>query len=192
MPSTTNHSYVKFEMLYSTTKNEKLRKKVAYPHYLIAGMQLLSLYIVHEHKFFNTLLADNIIFAVCYTGCNSLASCSTSAIFSSEHSAISSIVSFPIFSILSAVCFFVRISSTAFSRVSCCQRCLMICCCNWDIRFVVYRSSQFMSGEGMNLSGSLEMIENSMSSALLWRFEKNSLDLLWSLISMFIVINSNL
>ena len=53
-----------------------------------------------------------------------------------------------------------------------------------------YRSSQFMSGEGMNLSGSLEMIENSMSSALLWKFEKNSLDLLWSLISISIVINS--
>ena len=87
-------------------------------------------------------------------------------------------------------CFLVRISSTAFSRVSCCQRCLMICCCNWDIRFVVYRSSQFMSGEGMNLSGNLEMIENSMSSALLWRFEKNSLDLLWSLISISIWINS--
>ena len=44
-------------------KNEKLHKKVAYPLYLIAGMQPLSLYIVHEYKFFSTLLADTIIFA---------------------------------------------------------------------------------------------------------------------------------
>lgn len=41
MPNTTNHSYVKFEMLYSTTKNEKLHKKVAYQQLRIASMQLL-------------------------------------------------------------------------------------------------------------------------------------------------------
>lgn len=41
MPITTNHSFVKFEMLYSTTKNEKLHKKVAYQQLRIASMQLL-------------------------------------------------------------------------------------------------------------------------------------------------------
>ena len=71
MPITTNHSYVKFKMLYSTIKNAKLYKKVAYQQLGIASMQPLSLYIVHEYKFFSTLLADTIIFAVSYTGCNS-------------------------------------------------------------------------------------------------------------------------
>ena len=47
MQSTNNHSYVKFEVIYSAIKNEKLRKKVAYPLYLIAGMQLLSC-IIHQ------------------------------------------------------------------------------------------------------------------------------------------------
>ena len=67
MPSTTNHSYVKFEMLYSIIKIAKLHKKVAYSLYLIAGMQLLSLYFACKHKIFSILLADTIIFAVSYT-----------------------------------------------------------------------------------------------------------------------------
>lgn len=32
-------------------------KKVAYPLYFIAGMQLLSLHIINDHKIFCTLLA---------------------------------------------------------------------------------------------------------------------------------------
>ena len=61
MPSTTNHSYVKFEMLYSTTKIKNCTKEVAYPLYLIAGMQLLSLHFVHDHKIFCTLPAYAVI-----------------------------------------------------------------------------------------------------------------------------------
>lgn len=40
IPNTTDHSYVKFEMIYRTTKIKNSLKKVAYLLKLIAGMQL--------------------------------------------------------------------------------------------------------------------------------------------------------
>lgn len=83
-----------------------------------------------------------------------------------------------------------RISETAFSNVSCCQRCLMISYCNWDILLVMYRSSQFIRDDGMSFSGNFWMMENNKSSSLPLRFWKNSFDLLRSLISMSIMINS--
>ena len=44
MPSTTNHSYVKYKSTYSRHKDDKLRKKVAYQQLSIAGMQLFMLF----------------------------------------------------------------------------------------------------------------------------------------------------
>lgn len=45
-----------------------------------------------------------------------------------------------------------------------------------------------MIGEGINFSGSLEMMVKNMSSALLWRFLENSFKRLRSLSSISIVI----
>lgn len=47
-----------------------------------------------------------------------------------------------------------------------------------------------MIGEGIKRSGTLVVIANNKSSALLWRFWKNSFNRLRSLISMSIEINS--
>ena len=82
------------------------------------------------------------------------------------------------------------ISSTAFCRYIFCQVILMVCCFNSLIRLSKYLSSQFMNGDGMGFSGSLEMMENNISSNSLWSLWKNSFNRLWSLSSIFIWINS--
>ena len=64
MPSVFEHFYVKFKMIYCTTKTKNSLKKVAYPLNLFAGMQLLSFYSIHKYKICNTLLADAFIFTV--------------------------------------------------------------------------------------------------------------------------------
>ena len=64
MPSTTNHSYVKYKSIYSIHKDGKLHKKVAYPLCLIAGMQLLSLYFVHNYNTCSILLEYAFIYAI--------------------------------------------------------------------------------------------------------------------------------
>ena len=66
----------------------------------------------------------------------------------------------------------------------------MDCCFNSLIRLSKYRESQFISGDGMNFSGILWMMENNKSSSLLWIFWKNSFNRLWSLSSIFILISS--
>lgn len=87
-------------------------------------------------------------------------------------------------------CCLLWISSTEDCKYIFCQVVLMDCCFSSLIRLSKYRSSHRMSGEGMKRSGSLEMMVNSKSSALLWNFWKKSLIRLWSLSSMSIVINS--
>ena len=82
------------------------------------------------------------------------------------------------------------ILSTASCKYIFCHVILMDCCFSSLIRLSRYLSSQFMSGDGMSFSGSLEMIVNNKSSALLWKFWKNSFIWLRSLSSMSIVINS--
>ena len=83
-------------------------------------------------------------------------------------------------------CCLLWISLTASCKYIFCQVILIVSCFNSLIRLSRYRSSQSMSGNGMNRSGSFWIMENKMSSSLLWKFWKNSLVLLWSLISMCI------
>lgn len=87
-------------------------------------------------------------------------------------------------------CCLLWISSTEDCKYIFCQVVLMDCCFSSLIRLSKYRLSQFMMADGMNFSGSLDMILNSKFSALLWSFWKNSLIWLRSLSSMSIVINS--
>ena len=63
MPTITYHSYVKFKIIYRTTKIKNSLKKVAYPPNLIADMQLLSPYFVHDYNTCSILLAYAFIFA---------------------------------------------------------------------------------------------------------------------------------
>lgn len=67
---------------------------------------------------------------------------------------------------------------------------LMDSCFNSLSRLSRYRESHCIIGDGMNRSGTLEIIANNKSSALLWRFLKNSFSRLRSLSSMSILINS--
>ena len=85
-----------------------------------------------------------------------------------------------------------RISSTADCKYIFCQVILMDSCFSSLILLSKYRSSQFISGDGMSFSGSFWMTVNNKSSALLWKFWKNSFNRLRSLSSISIVINSNL
>lgn len=70
------------------------------------------------------------------------------------------------------------------------QAILMDSCFNSLIRLSRYRENHWMIGDGIKCSGTLEIIANNTSSALLWKFLKNSFSLLRFLSSMAIMINS--
>ena len=89
-------------------------------------------------------------------------------------------------------CCLVRISSTADCRYIFFHVILMDSFFSSLILLSKYRSSQFISSDGMSFSGSFWMMVNNKSSALLWKFWKNSFNRLRSLSSISIVINSNL
>lgn len=82
------------------------------------------------------------------------------------------------------------ISSTADCKYKFLHVCLMFCCLSWLIRFVVYRSSQFIKAGGINLSGVLIMILKNKSSNLECSLRRNSFTMLRFLISMSIIITS--
>jgi hypothetical protein len=81
-----------------------------------------------------------------------------------------------------------RISLTAFCRNIFLHVILVDSCFNLLIRLSKYFSSQFMSQQGINFSGSFWIMENAMSSSLLCSLWKNSLIWLWSLSSISIII----
>lgn len=65
---------------------------------------------------------------------------------------------------------------------------LMDSCFNSLIRLSKYRLSQFISGDGMSFSGSLEIMVKNKSSVLLWKFWKKSFNRFGFLSSISIVI----
>ncbi len=85
-----------------------------------------------------------------------------------------------------------RILSTAFCRYIFLHVILMDCCFSSLIRLSKYFSSQFISQRGRNFSGIFWIMENSISSALLWNLWKNSFTRLRSLSSISIINHSNL
>lgn len=87
-------------------------------------------------------------------------------------------------------CCLVWISSTAVCKVIFFQVCLMDSCFSSLSRLSRYRESHCMIGDGIKRSGTLVIMVNNMSSALLWRFLKNSFSRLRSFSSMSIIINS--
>ena len=92
-------------------------------------------------------------------------------------------------------CFFydcccLDISSTADCKYKFLHVFLMFCCFSWLIRFVVYRSSQFIKADGTNRSGNFIIILKNKFSNLECSLLRNSFTMLRFLISMSIIITS--
>lgn len=86
--------------------------------------------------------------------------------------------------------FRLEISLTASCKYMLRQVCLIFCCFNSLIRFVVYRSNHSIKERGIYLSGNFIMMENIMSSSRLCSLWKKSFAMLHFLISISIINHS--